>query len=157
LKLIKEDKIKKLVFLSTGDERKYEVFRETFGKPEIAHKVIYGEGRGKQGIAVVPEPFISLRLMSEERKKPPYPQTKVDWVEKNASNFDIFIDDNPFICNSLMKFREDPSFDPNHDLTDIIIVYPYYPAIMNQHHKWSLPVKQEVSNLKKEDFKNDIQ
>src|SRR3954471_5249611 len=78
LKLIKEDKIKKLVFLSTGDERKYEVFRETFGKPEIAHKVIYGEGRGKQGIAVVPEPFISLRLMSEERKKPPYPQTKVD-------------------------------------------------------------------------------
>src|SRR3954451_18832381 len=32
LKLIKEDKVEKLIFLSTGDDRKYEVFRETFYK-----------------------------------------------------------------------------------------------------------------------------
>jgi hypothetical protein len=36
--------------------------------------------------------------------------------------------------------------------TEIKVFAPHYPAIVDQHHKEVLLVKQEVSNLKKEDF-----
>jgi len=35
---------------------------------------------------------------------------------------------------------------------NITVLAPYYPAIENQHHSEVILVKQEVSNLKKEDF-----
>jgi hypothetical protein len=39
LRLIKEDKVEELIFLSTSDDRKYEVFKETFLKLRKIDKV----------------------------------------------------------------------------------------------------------------------
>ncbi|CAH1756437.1 3908_t:CDS:2 [Entrophospora sp. SA101] len=67
LKLIKEDKVEKLIFLSTSDERKYEVFKETFFK--LAKLASVG----------APLPAnIQLRLLSEEMKIQPGANTKCD-------------------------------------------------------------------------------
>ena len=39
------------------------------------------------------------------------------------------------------------------EMMKLTILTPYYPAIENQHHSEVLLVKNEVSDLKKEDFK----
>jgi hypothetical protein len=79
-------------------------------------------------------------------------------------NVDLVIDDNPNICRSLVeasrelinrilegekttlaKAREVAKMNLN-------VIAPHYPAIENQHDKRVLLVKNEVSNLKIEDF-----
>jgi len=57
------------------------------------------------------------------------------------------IDDNPNVCKSII--REQRSFEVD---TNIIILAPHYPATANQHDERVLLVKNEVSDLKKEDF-----
>ncbi|CAG8435228.1 5940_t:CDS:2 [Ambispora gerdemannii] len=120
LKLIKEDKVESLIFLSAydkkrfvwGDERKRKIFRETFS---------------------------NLSKFTEVGKS--------------------VIDDNPNICNSLIA-----SMGSSADCLrnggciacdeEIKVLAPYYPAVEKEHHKEVLLVKNEVSNLKKEDFEN---
>jgi hypothetical protein len=158
LKLIKEDKIEKLIFLSAGDDRKYEIFRETFYKFNDISSL---------------DDKIILRLLSEEIKINPGARTKCDWIKYNAEDFDVFIDDNPFICKSVIEsnnhFLVKPCKDcmkkymrkchgetsyscGNCSKMNITVCSPNYPAVENQHHKEVLLVKNEVSDLKKEDF-----
>lgn len=224
LKLIKEDKVEDLVFLTAnddrifpmGDNRKKEIFNETFGK--------LGKYLGSLEIRLVP--------FGIEGKE----QTKTDLIKKKYSDFDIVIDDNPNICKSLvengcfivdtnkpcLKPAKDyfkthsgkglvceghlniiPIFNENWDEicsecgklvimdeagakigaggktyhpncytsykikleiigkddrnygikpTPMTICSPHYPARENQHDKRVLLVKNEVSDLKKEDF-----
>jgi hypothetical protein len=84
------------------------------------------------------------------------------------------IDDNPEICKSLVaidriNFCEEHSKQKKYDhitpseekeirqcskclIKKITVIAPYYPAMENQHHKEVVLVKNEVSDLKKEDF-----
>jgi len=59
---------------------------------------------------------------------------------------DIVIDDNPIICSNL----EATTDLEDEDRTRVFA--PYYPAVESQHKEGVLLVKNEVSNLKKEDF-----
>ncbi|CAI2172562.1 17523_t:CDS:10 [Funneliformis geosporum] len=125
LRLLKEDKIEKLIFLSTSDDRKIEVFEETFRK--------LAKPTGNF-MAYVPD-------------------------------FDIFIDDDPKNCrdvlNEFISFglcracRKDKKKNcvkcPSETTA---VLAPYYPILERKHDKRVLFIKNEVSNLKKEDFDN---
>ena len=212
LRLIKEDKIERLIFLSTGDDRKKEVFRETFYKiskqrkriaedrlDEILSKntafITYRKDAklvekieqsqflidskivdlnendklsSREAMIGVLSDNIQLRLMSDERKNPPYLQTKADWIKYNAKDFDVFIDDNPYICktiieanNRLVKVCKDcmkKYMGECHSETEygcgncskimnIIVFAPCYSATAKQHSKEVLLIKNEISDL----------
>jgi hypothetical protein len=148
VKLIKEDKVEKLIFLTANSgESKFKIFEETFLVLASKYRI-----------------DISLRIMSEERKKKPYPQNKTEWVKQNASDFDVFIDDNPNICRSVAKIKEkELAGCANCDGIDCPVcgserprvVAPHYPAIEKQHDESVLLVRQEVSNLSKKDFEKN--
>ncbi|CFW92951.1 protein of unknown function [endosymbiont DhMRE of Dentiscutata heterogama] len=171
LKLIKEDKVEQLIFLSAydrrkfpeGDERKSEMFKNSFGKIPLDK---YLRQPFKERID------IELQLIPFDNEEKG--QTKADWIKQNASDFDIFIDDNPNICREIENYR---IIKPCSDCMDkymnndcvkrgethyscgncprrkMTLFAPYYPATANQHHKEVLLVKNEVSELKKEEFK----
>lgn len=123
LKLIKENKVEKLIFLSAydkrkfpnGDPRKPKIFKQTFGNFSSC----------------------SLQLIGFESEG--HGQSKSDWIRQNAANFDLVIDDNP---NILKKVLED-----NHQ---IIAAAPYYKGI-KQSEKVLL-IKTSLADLQKEDF-----
>jgi len=136
-----------------GDIRKKKIFVETFGK--------LGKYLGSLEIRLVP--------FGMEGKE----QTKADLIKKKFSDFDIVIDDNPNICKSLVEeliiycshciFNHmgrgsgnpyPPNLAPcdNCPRIKMTVFAPYYPSTENQHHPEVLLVKNEVSNLKKEDF-----
>ena len=264
LKLIKEDKVEKLIFLSAydkrkfpkGDERKYDIFKETFAN--LAHnwrvcredinyrddKCWGGEINRKNGYldrinlhlidfdtttkddlekekqealnkfkkileggASLSEKLkqtrslIDIGTMNLDKYEKPINRTKADWIEQNASDFDIVIDDNPNICKSLVEKEASQdnldkilekhtafiAYRKNAELvekieqaqmlinnkivdlsekdksllreamiealrTPIKVLTPYYPAVAEQHHQSVLLVKNEVSDLKEEDF-----
>ncbi|MDR1670650.1 MAG: hypothetical protein LBR43_02940 [Spiroplasmataceae bacterium] len=91
LMLIKVDKIEQLIFLSAYDKRKFpqldprklEIFNQTFGK----------------------YPFCSLRLIGFDSDS--QGANKADWVKTNAPDFDVVIDDNPYICRSLIELNNE--------------------------------------------------
>ena len=167
LKLIKEDKVEKLIFLSAydkrvfpkEDDRKWDIFDNTF---QCFDGFLVDEDGKKT------ERRVKLKLIPFDSEQKG--QTKADWIKQNASDFDIVIDDNPNICKKLleMKLKEEEGWDIHqsfcmgcsHHYPDNEYEYfrgdilaPYYPAVVNQHHEDVLLVKNEVSNLKKEDFK----
>ena len=125
LKLIKENKVEKLIFLSAydkrkfpnGDERKRKIIKETFGKFSFCSLELIGFSNESQGA------------------------NKADWIKENASDFDIMIDDNLYICQSIVE-----------SLPKMTVLAPYYPAVANKHHKKVLLIKTSVSDLKKENF-----
>jgi hypothetical protein len=94
--------IEKLIFLSAydkrkfpnGDERKEEISKETWGKlvRELARKKASNSLKEIQ-LQLIP-------FESEEKG-----QSKADWIKANAADFDIVIDDNPNICNSLVEMK----------------------------------------------------
>lgn len=153
LKLIKEDKVEKLIFLVYSkvlgvkgetvirDERIELVFKETFGKfPNCSSRkinYIMDDGGG-----------VEIQWSKE------------NWIKKFASDFDIVIDDNPNICKELFENKCMNCSDNCPDEGDGYkwfrgkVIAPYYPATENQHDKRVLLVKNEVSDLKKEDFTN---
>ncbi|WP_147411595.1 hypothetical protein [endosymbiont GvMRE of Glomus versiforme] len=125
LKLIKEDKVEQVIFLSAydkrkfpdGDPRKKQIFNETFGKfPNCALELIGFD--------------------NEEKGR-----TKADWIKENTADFDLVIDDNPNICRSVVE-----------NIPNITVCSPHYPAAENQHHDKVLLIKTSVSDLKKNDF-----
>lgn len=124
----KEDKVKKLIFLSAydkrkfpnGDPRKIEIFKETFGKFSFCSLQLIGFGSENQGI------------------------DKADWIKENATDFDVVIDDNPNICKKIMK-----------TIPSIVVCAPHYLAVENQHHKEVLLIKTAVSDLDKKNFETD--
>jgi hypothetical protein len=164
LKLIKEDKVEKLIFLSAydkrkfpdGDDRKYSIFYSTFGWWKKMKK---------------PEPTnAEIELIPFESET--QGQTKADWIKQNASDFDIFIDDNPNICKSVIEEVNAKCLNclakesghsssgvcfcdeiPKEKRINLTVLAPHYPATANQHDERVLLVKNEVSELKKEDFK----
>jgi len=125
LKLIKENKVEQLIFLSAYDKRKFpnedprkqKIVKETFGKFANCSLQLIGFTSEIQGA------------------------NKADWIKANASDFDIMIDDNPYICQSIAE-----------NIPNINVITPYYPAVAEQHHKKVLLVKTSVSDLKKESF-----
>ncbi|CAI2161854.1 14258_t:CDS:2 [Funneliformis geosporum] len=148
LKLIKEDKVDRLIFLSAydkrkfpyGDSRKVEIFNQTFGSLVSDYKSKIIEGIG---------------------------------TDNNiASERYLLIDDNPNICKSLVetngviakpcleclikyenkKWALGSCVSGKCPINNINVLSPYYPSTADQHFKTVLLVKQEVSNLKKEDF-----
>jgi hypothetical protein len=137
LKLIKENKVEELIFLSAYDKRKFpdkwlmderkiEIYSNTFGELLLSLNV-------KGSLQLIP-------FESETQG-----QSKVDWIKQNASDFDLIIDGNPIICGNIECAGELWKSKKT-------VIAPYYPAIENQHHKDVLLVKNEVSDLKKEDF-----
>lgn len=152
LRLIKEDKVEQLIFLSAydkrkfpnGDERKWEIFAETFGR-------IYKTDKTKFSHAVQVH-VCKLQLIGFDSKTQ-QGQTKADWIKENASDFDIFIDDNPNICKSIIGSDYLMGFERRFGgKSRMEVLAPHYPAIENQHHPEALLIKTSVSDLKKEDF-----
>jgi len=117
--LIKEDKIKKLIFLTAydkrkfpqGDPRKQEIFKETFGKLPNCSLQLIGFDNENQGA------------------------NKADWIKQNASDFDLIIDDNPLICRSIAE-----------NTPSIKVTAPYYPALAEKHHLNVILVKTSISD-----------
>lgn len=182
LKLIKEDKIESLMFLSAydkrkfsdkdedgdeiGDKRKYEIFEQTFDKLDNMHSRIGNDGREMIRIATREKGKTIVNMVLLGFDSETQGQNKVDWIKKNASDFDIVIDDNPNICKevnsifakmchscySQIKDKKEFSITCFHPRDEIKVFAPYYPSVKNQHHEEVLLVKNEVSDLKKEDF-----
>ncbi|CAI2172220.1 8033_t:CDS:2, partial [Funneliformis geosporum] len=170
LKLIKEDKIERLIFLTAyderkfpnGDKRKIEIFHNTFAEFAKLHK-IECDTKPYEGIHGAELSNVKIKLI--ELQLIPF-DSETQQGTKNASDFDIFIDDNPNICESLIEAMEEERLEWKdhadecygcsdcHDpeTMNITIIAPYYPAVENQHHKEVTLVKNEVSDLKKEDF-----
>lgn len=123
LKLIKEDKVENLMFLSSckffsdrdkyDDEieykRKYEIFEQTFGKLDNTHYKrglngemmvrIAKEDKGKAIINMIISPFDGEK---DERGKEW--TSKVAWVDeqlRKGNKIDIVIDSNPRICGNI--------------------------------------------------------
>ena len=127
LKLIKENKVEKVIFLSAynkkvfpnGDGRKKQIFAETFGK----------------------YPNCSLQLVGFDSEK--QGANKADWIKENAANFDIVIDDNPNILRNVIENNK-----------KIIACAPFYPAVKSKHQESVLLIETSISNLKKEEFLN---
>jgi hypothetical protein len=71
--------------------------------------------------------------------------SKIDWIAKNASDFDIVIDDNPIICGNIECTGELWK-------NKLTVIAPYYSVIESQHHKDVLLLKTSVSDLTKKDF-----
>lgn len=123
LKLLKEDKVEKLIFLSAYDKRKFpdgdlrkkQIFRETFGK----------------------HPKCSLELIGFDSEK--HGKSKAEWVKENASEFDLVIDDNPNILKKVLENNQ-----------QIKAVAPYYKGVVQSEKV--LLVKTSITNLGKEDF-----
>ena len=155
LKLIKEDKVEKLIFLSTGDERKREVFRETFGK--LAQFIPFGKLLPASDVwsrKTALKKNIQLHLISDY-----YPEirTKADWIKQNASDFDVVIDDNPNICKSLIEsmgssencLKNGGCIECDEEIE---VIAPHYPAVESQHHKEVLLVENKVGDVKVEEW-----
>ena len=160
LKLIKENKVERLIFLSAydkkkfpnGDNRKTKIFGETFAK--LTRSKDDKKGRLSIQLALV---YFDSEVQG---------QTKADWIKANASDFDLFIDDNPNILKSIeeIQSKQDEEVEGGgfikhgHELLegkinpDMFTVAPYYPAIEELHHPEVLLVKTSVSSLTKEDF-----
>ena len=145
LKLIREGKVERLIFLSVydkrkfpnGDPRKSEVFRETF------HRFAKPIGEFlKVGEEMIVANDIHLVPFDSETQG----QSKADWIKLNANDFDLVIDDNPNICKEIVENISNSTYVMN-----MTVCSPYYPAI--KHDERVLLVKNEVSELKKEDFK----
>ena len=125
LKLIKENKIEKVIFLSAynkkafpnGDERKKQIFAETFGKYSNCSLQLIGFDSEEQGA------------------------NKADWIKENATDFDIVIDDNPNILRNVIENNK-----------KIIACTPLYPAVKSKHHESVLLIETSISDLKKEKF-----
>ena len=128
LKLIKEAKLEKLIFLSAYDKRKFpnedsrkhQIFKETFGKFPFCSLQLIGFGSESQGA------------------------NKADWIKKNTANFTVAIDDNPNICKNIAA-----------TVPSIIACAPHYLAVENQHHKEVLLIKTNVGDLDKGNFETD--
>jgi hypothetical protein len=126
LKLIKEGKVEKIIFLSAydkrkfpqGDSRKKQIFSQTFGRCSVCELELVGFENEKQGAS------------------------KADWIKEKASNFDLVIDDNPTILKSILK--NNPS---------LTLCAPYYPSVKDKQAEEVLLVKTSVSDLKKEEIK----
>jgi hypothetical protein len=169
LKLIKEDKIEKIIFLSAydkrvfsnGDERKKRIFSETFGKfSNCALNLIAFNSE-------LPSNILVLQSKNDENQKlqkvsnPQQVQTKSEWIKENVPDGEIVIDDNPNILVDILKSNDrrlltfDRRLDNSDKLSDkgndqIIAVAPFYSNI--KHHEKVLLIKTSVSDLKKENF-----
>ncbi|KLL05269.1 MAG: hypothetical protein MRERV_3c098 [Mycoplasmataceae bacterium RV_VA103A] len=160
LKLVKEGKVSRLIFLSAydkrkfshGDPRKEKIFKETFDKVGYPHEK-------KKDIVVLPCYLELIGFDSETQG-----QSKADWIKQNASDFDLAIDDNPNICESLVNCKECINLEPSENGVRFApvecgkcfqgkVIAPYYPAI--EHHPEVVLVKNEVSELKKEEFNHE--
>ena len=137
VKLIKEDKVEQIIFLVhskvldvKGEQQEKVIRDERIG-------LIFKETFGK---------FLNCSLrrinyVEDDGGGVEVQYKKADWIKSLASDFDIVIDDNPKICKSLVKEFANK------------VIAPYYPATENQHDEDVLLVKNEVSGLKREDFK----
>lgn len=158
LKLIKEDKVERLIFLSAYDKRK-------FPEGDMRKWIIFDDTFGRVFLNKDQKPFAaSLKLIPFDSET--QGQNKADWIKENASDFDIVIDDNPNICKkvnnifakmchscySQIKDKKEFSVTCFHPRDEIKVTAPYYPVLENQHDERVLLVKNEVSDLKKEDF-----
>ncbi|MCE8158891.1 MAG: hypothetical protein I3270_00160 [Candidatus Moeniiplasma glomeromycotorum] len=125
LKLIREDKTKKIIFLSAydkrkfphGDPRKKQIFKETFGRFAGCELELIGFESEQQGAS------------------------KADWIKKNAFDFDLVIDDNPNICKKITE-----------EIPQVVVCAPYYPSVKVKHTEKVLLVKTSVADLQKEDY-----
>ncbi|RHZ37506.1 hypothetical protein [endosymbiont GvMRE of Glomus versiforme] len=156
LKLIKEGKVSRLIFLSAYDKRKFPygdgrkewIFKETFDK--------VGYEREDDSSKTILPCYLELIGFDSETQG----QSKADWIKKNASDFDLVIDDNPYICKILIENNNSlicGSSAARGDFAHVInshmkVIAPHYPAIADQHHEEVLLVKTSVSDLGKEDF-----
>ena len=165
LKLIREDKVDKLIFLSAhdkrkfpnGDKRKKEIFLNIF------YKFAVWENFGK----LIEGDWISLPFDSEILERAEFHQTldnktKGQWIRENFPDCDIVIDDNPKIlkeildtarvckeCYGIMTRSNAPLGLPKCKAgkcikTKAALIAPYYPATENQHDERVLLVKNEV-------------
>ncbi|MCE8169293.1 MAG: hypothetical protein I3273_04180 [Candidatus Moeniiplasma glomeromycotorum] len=229
LKLIREDKVDRLIFLSAynkrkfpnGDQRKTGIFDQTFrnfwiqglkhekrlcwleligfeneqkGKSKAEIKldellkqhtafITYKENDNLPNKILQAQTLITNKIVGENDRQvlkeaikevlnETDPQSKNEWIRKNAWDYDIFIDDNPNICESMVKYGNGKVeycfsciMETKHSIFGTPknhlgcekcwrskVIAPRYPATENQHHKEVLLVKNEVSELKKEDF-----
>lgn len=153
LMLIKAGKVEQLIFLSAydegkfpnGDERKKEIFKETFAELAKIWKIVLvhsmEEEKGTGNLNLSDKIMLVLIGFDSEEKG----VSKSFWIKENASDFDLVVDDNPNICRSLIESNR-----TNENKT---VLSPYYPAVAEQHHPEVLLVKTSVSDLTKEDFK----
>ncbi|CAI2195199.1 13277_t:CDS:2, partial [Funneliformis geosporum] len=132
LKLIREGKVEELIFLSAydkskfpkGDDRKYEIFRDTFGitlqrKYPCNIKLKLIENASDFDIVIDDNPNICRSLVESNGViKPCY-----DCAEKYKRYNDIN-------CKSCEKMK-------------LVVLTPYYPAVENQHHSEVLLIKNE--------------
>jgi len=148
--------VEKLIFLSAYDKRKFP--NQDTRKVDIVHKTF-----GSLKAESVPNvPVCSLHLIGFDNET--QGASKADWIKQNASGFDIVIDDNPNICREILnnnsfgqcrncrkerKLKKTCEKCPSEYFT---VSSPYYPAVEKQHDERVLLVKNEVSELKKEDF-----
>ena len=176
LKLIKEDKVEELIFLSSydkrvfpnGDNRKQRIFDQTFDIINLEHK--WKSFRSN---------FIHLQLIPFDETQG---QSKVAWVDeqlRQGNKIDIVIDSNPRIygnisCLDALKndnFNEtkcsncimnDEKGELKPQISELcskclriipIVCSPYYPAVESQHDHDVLLLKTSVSDLTKENFK----
>ena len=184
LKLIKEDKIETVIFLSAydkrkfpnGDPRKVLIVENTFANTGCLESIPTNSFHQIDDLWSWKRKTFSIQLQLIGFDSETQGQSKVDWIKKNASDFDIFIDDNSLICKSVVESNRivepcsdcmkryndaDCQKETLNDMsfrcgkcskTEITVLAPCYPAIENQHDKRVLLVKNEVSELKKEDF-----
>ena len=123
LKLLKEDKVEKLIFLSAYDKRKFPdgdprkklIFKETFSKHPQCFLELIGFDSEKQG------------------------KSKAGWIKEKAFDFDLVIDDNPNILKKVLENNP-----------QIKTVAPYYKGVAQSEKV--LLVKTSIANLGKEDF-----
>ena len=118
LKLIKENKVECLIFLSAydkrkfsdkddedgeeiGDKRKIEIFDQTFDKLDNMVSEIGNDGIVRVRIADEKKGKTIVNLVLLGFDSEIQGQSKADWIKENASDFDIVIDDNPNICKSI--------------------------------------------------------
>jgi len=162
LELIKEKRIAKLIFLSAydkrkfpnGDPRKIEIFKQTFYN---FHKVTIWDTKKAVDSSAWEQSFLNdceIRLELIPFDNETQGQSKAEWIKRNASNFDLVIDDNPNICKKIIENNNQPLFGSSSTYVanaHMTVIAPYYPTI--KHDERVLLVKNEVSELKKEDFK----
>ncbi|MCE8164104.1 MAG: hypothetical protein I3273_07450, partial [Candidatus Moeniiplasma glomeromycotorum] len=118
---------KKIIFLSAydkrkfphGDPRKKQIFKETFGRFAGCELELIGFESEQQGAS------------------------KADWIKKNASDFDLVIDDNPNICKKITE-----------EIPQVVVCAPYYPSVKTKHTEKVLLVKTSVADLQKEDYQS---
>jgi len=162
LKLIKEDKVEKLIFLSAYDKRKFPNLLGDMRKPNI-FKETFKNLDNKVEFEFQMLGFDSKLLEQADFHQTLDNKTKGKWIRENMPDVDVVIDDNPKIlkemlnttrlckeCYKIMVGNNAPSELPKCKTGKCVkikatMIAPYYPVIPNQHHPEVLLVNQEVS------------